>query len=281
MDTNWLPVPIGYNTPNALASVYGEGSIDVINVTNGGSGYVPGTSPITVTVTGDGTGATASVAGVSGGAITDITVLTPGAGYTYANVAIVSANGSGAVVVSPSSPIGGHGYDPVSELGCMHVMYCVEFNGDEYASGVVNVPTNITYYQVGLVVNPVSKETSPDPANNSIYKTSTDLIVASGFGTYVSDEIVYQGQSLSSASFVGTVLSHDTGNNTVRLINTTGSLTTNAPVFGNSSQTVRTLLNYSSSNYVSSSGYLSYIENRSGITRSSDGIEQFKIILGF
>jgi hypothetical protein len=26
---------------------------------------------------------------------------------------------------------------------------------------------------------------------------------------------------------------------------------------------------------------LSYIENRSGITRSSDGIEQFKIILGF
>jgi hypothetical protein len=65
------------------------------------------------------------------------------------------------------------------------------------------------------------------------------------------------------------------------MINTIGYLTYNAPVFGNTSQTVRTLLTSSSPSYVSSSGYLTYIENRAGIQRSSDGIEQFKIIIGF
>jgi hypothetical protein len=29
------------------------------------------------------------------------------------------------------------------------------------------------------------------------------------------------------------------------------------------------------------SGYMAFIENRTGITRSEDGIEQFKIVLGY
>jgi hypothetical protein len=281
MDTDWLPVPAGDKTPNPINSPVGVGSIDVVNVVNGGSGYAPGTAPITVTITGDGTGATATVGSVVNGSIQDIVVLTPGAGYNYANVSVTTANGSGIITNSFTSPIGGHGYDPISELGCAHVMYCVEWNSDEYTNGVVNVPTNITYYQVGLVADPVSLVTTPYPANNSIYKTTTDLTVASGFGSYISDEILYQGPSVSNPTFKGTVVTHDTGNNVVKMINTTGYLTYNAPVFGNTSQTVRTLLTSSSPSYVSSSGYLTYIENRSGIQRSSDGIEQFKIIIGF
>jgi hypothetical protein len=281
MDTDWLPVPAGDKTPNPLRSSAGVGSIDVINVINGGTGYAPGTSPITLTVTGDGTGATASVGSVVGGAIKDITVLTPGSNYSYANVVVTTANGSGVIISSPTSPVGGHGYDPASELGCAHVMYCVEFNGDEYSSGVVNIPVDITYHQIGLVIDPVSTTTSPSTANATIYKTTTDLLVASGFGLFNSDEYVYQGPSLAAPTFKGTVVSFDTGNNVVKLINTVGTLTYNAPVFGNSSQTVRTLLTSSSPTYVSSSGYLAYVENRSGVQRSSDGIEQFKIILGF
>jgi hypothetical protein len=281
MDSDWLPIPVGDRTPNPLTSAAGVGCIDVINVIDGGSDYVPGTSPITVTITGDGSGATAQVANVTNGSITDITVLTPGTNYSFANVAITSANGSGVIVTAPISPVSGHGYDPISELGCAHVMYCVEFNGPEYINGVVNVPTDITYYQVGLVIDPVSTETSPNFANGTIYRTTTDLTVASGFGTYLSDELLYQGTSLSASTFKGTVLSHDTGNNVVKLINTVGTLTFNAPVFGNTTQTVRTLLTSSSPSYVVSSGYMAYIENRSGIQRSNDGIEQFKIILGF
>jgi hypothetical protein len=67
----------------------------------------------------------------------------------------------------------------------------------------------------------------------------------------------------------------------IKLINTTGTPITNAPVFGSVSQTTRTLLSVSTSDFVTSSGYLAVIENRTGIQRSTDGIEQFKFVLGY
>lgn len=284
MDTNWIPIAVGQNTPNPIASSVGTGSVDVINVTNGGTGYDAVNSTITIVITGDGTGASANVGQVVNGVIQDIIVQTPGSNYNYANVTILSANsqiGSGATTISPVSPIGGHGYDPVSELGCSHVMISVEFNGSEAVNGINYVPTDITYYQAGIVVNPTSRALSPLPANSSIYNTTTQLIVAGGFGQYVSNEIVYQGATLGAATFSGTVVDFDPASEVLSVINTTGSLTYNAPVFGNSSTTSRILLSATFPDFVTESGYVSYIENLTGVQRSSDGIEQFKFVLGY
>lgn len=275
MDTTWMPVSVGINTPNPLVNSAGAGSIDVINVTNGGSGYDPN-FPVTVSIVGDGTGATAS-ATITNGAISGITVTSAGSNYTYATATVSSLSGSGAILQAPTSPIGGHGFDPVSELGCSHVMYTCEFQGNE--NGVI--PTDITYHQIGLLFNPTDKSVSPGPASGSIYKATTDLVVAPGFGVYTNDEVVYQGSSLATATFVGTILSFDSASNIIRVLNTTGSLTTNAPVFGVTSKTTRTLLSYSPPTFVTLSGYMAYIENRTGIQRSADGIEQVKIVLGF
>ena len=276
MDSTWIPVPVGNKTPNPLDSTAGYGNIDVINVTNGGSGYDPANSTITVTVTGDGTGAIGSAV-TSNDAITNVIVTNTGQNYTYANVSISSASGLGATVISPVSPIGGHGYDPISELGCFNVMLIAEFNGSE--SGLI--PTDINYHQIGILVNPTTNSLSPSPANGAIYKTTTDLVVSPGFGSYIFDEILYQGSSVDNATFTGTVLSFDPASNVIRLINTTGTMVVNAPIFGLNSKTTRTLLSYSTPDFVTLSGYLSYIENRSAIQRSADGIEQFKIVLGF
>lgn len=275
MNADWLPVPVGANTPNPLISPAGAGNIDVINVTNGGSGYDLANAVVTVTVTGDGTGATGTVQ-VTDGVITDIVMTSTGKNYTYANVAITSSIGSHATAIAPTSPVGGHSYDPISELGTSHVMFAVEFNGSE---GEV-IPTDITFHQLGIVINPTTSELSPLPANGSIYKTTTDLVMAPGFGVYTYDEVVYQGD-IANPTFTGTVLNFDPASNVIRLINTTGSLTTNAPVYGKTSITTRTLLTYSVPNFALFSGYMSYIENRTGITRSPDGIEQFKFVLGY
>jgi hypothetical protein len=275
MNADWIPVPVGSNTPNPLLTSAGSGNIDVINITNGGSGYDLANAVVTITITGDGTGATGT-ANVNGGVITDVIVTSTGTNYTFANVAITSSIGSNATAIAPASPVGGHGFDPVSELGASHVMFAVEFNGSETGT----IPTDITYHQLGVVIDPTTKSLSPAPANGAIYKTSTDLIVAPGFGTYVNDEIVYQGDA-NNPSFKGTILSFDPASDVIRLINTTGSLTTNAPVFGKTSKTTRTLLTYSVPDFQIFSGYMSYIENRSGITRSTDGIEQFKFVLGY
>lgn len=276
MDSNWIPVSVSSNTPNPIITSAGCGSIDVINVTNGGTGYDPANALITITVTGDGTGANA-YAEVSNGVITDIIVTDEGTNYTYANVSITSSVGANAVALSPTSPVGGHGFDPVSELGCSNVMLSISFDGSE--SGVI--PTNIDFHQFGLLVSPTTRQLSPIPANGTIYSVSTDLVVASGFGAYVEDEIVYQGDSLENATFTGTVLTFDEASNVIKLINTTGTMTLNAPIFGDSSKTTRTLLSYSTPNFVPFSGYMIYIENRSAIQRSADGIEQIKIVLGY
>lgn len=276
LDSNWIPVPVGTTIPNPLNSDSGTGDIPVINITNRGSGYDPSNAAITVVITGDGTGAVATVE-VDGDEIADVIVTNPGTNYTYANVAIVSAIGSNATAICPVSPISGHAYDPISELGCTKVMVVVEFNASENG----NIPIDIDYHQLGIIVNPTTRELSPNPANGQIYKTTTDLVVASGQGAYTNDEIVYQGTSLAEAYFIGTVLSFDSGTNTIKLINTEGTLAYNDSVHGSVSGTVRTLLTYSIPNFVPQSGYMTFIENRTGITRSEDGIEQFKIVLGY
>jgi hypothetical protein len=275
MDDAWMPIPVGANTPNPLQTSAGAGSIDVINVINSGSGYDPANAIVSISVTGDGYGATAR-ANVSNGHINDIVVTSPGSNYTFAEVVITSALGANAVAIAPASPIGGHGYDPVSELGCRHIMITSQFDGSE---GNV-LPTDNDFHQVGLLVNPTTISAFPYPANGEIYRTTTDIIVAPGFGAYTGDEFVYQG-TLANPTFTASVLSFNTSTNVLYLINTTGIITTNAPIFGSSSKTTRTVLSYSTPDFAPFSGYMMVIENRSAVQRSVDGIEQFRFVLGF
>ena len=79
----------------------------------------------------------------------------------------------------------------------------------------------------------------------------------------------------------GTIVSFDVAKNVAKLINTVGTPILNAPLFGLKTSTTRTLLSYSPPNFEILSGYIAYIENRSGTTRSPGGIEQVKLVLGF
>lgn len=286
MDSNWMPIKVGNSTLNPLISAAGTGNIDVINVINGGSGYDPANSVISISILGDGTASngvpysTASASAVtSNGVITNIVVSDTGKNYSYANVSITSSPllGTGAIAIAPTSPIGGHGFDPISELGCNHVMFTTEFNGSE--NGII--PTDIIYHQLGIIINPIASDTTPNPANSAIYDATTQLIVAPGFGVFSSDELIYQGSSLENATFIGTMLSFDTAGNVVKLINTSGTLSTNATIYGNTSKTARTLLAYNTPKFIASSGYVAFIENRTGVQRSSDGIEQYKIVISY
>ena len=278
MDSTWMPVPVGNTSLNPLVSPLGYGGIEVINVLYGGSGYNPSTN-IVVNIDGDGTGATAVVE-LIGDVIKDIKVTNPGTNYTYANVSLITdvnyPAGSVAVLQIPISPIGGHGFDPKSELGVANIMYTIEFNGNE--DGMI--PTDIDYRQIGLIVNPITTLSSPDVASGDIYKTSTDFLVAGGAGIYISDEKIYQGPS-SNPTFEGVMLSFNTSTDIINIIPIRGTPKLNVPLFGEKSGCVRTLLSIDLPLFVIESGYLTYIENRPAITRSVDGIEQFKFVLSY
>jgi hypothetical protein len=294
LDTDWMPVPIGANTPQPYLTTAGCGDIEVINVTNGGSGYDAVNTFIVVTVTGDGTGTIANVTSsqIVAGIIKDVVVKAGFAGnnYTYANVSIkayTSANltyisplGSGATAVAPISPVGGHAYDPISELGCNHVMYSVEFNGSE---GGVLPTTGVNYRQVGLLVNPqVYGISGPLLANGAIYNTSTQFLVSAGAGNvYTSDEIVQQFDNNGNVTYYGTVLNFNTSSNLLQLINTNGTYTVGQSIIGSSSGASRVVFSVTPPSLIPFSGYITYVENRVGVQRSSDGIEQFKFVLGY
>lgn len=281
MDSLWMPVPIGAvvsDTSNPLIHTAGCGHIEVINVTNTGSSYEV-TQPISIVFTdGDGTGASGTaVVSEYGNYIEDVIVTNTGTNYTKANVHVYSAYGSGATVIAPISPIGGHGSDPIEELGCCNIMYTCTFNGSEGG----DIPTDIEYKQVGLIINPVDTKSTPATGTDAIYKTSTDFIVAQGASKYSNGEIIYQLDSAGNKIFTATVLSFNTSSSIINLINITGTPVLNIPVFGTLSGCVRTLLTIDVPYFVQHSGYITYIENRTGIQRSDDGIEQFKFVLSY
>jgi hypothetical protein len=294
LDTVWMPIPVGVNTPQPYLTDAGVGDIQVINVTNGGTGYDAVNTFIVVSVTGDGTGCVANITSseITSGVIKDI-VVKPGfsgknytnanvtiTAYTSANMVVVSSSGTGATAVAPISPVGGHAYDPISELGCNHVMYAAEFNGTE--NGIL--PTSgVNYHQVGILVNPQTYGTSgPVLANGAIYNTTTQFLLSSGQGNvYTSGEIVQQKDANGNVTYYGTVLNFNTSSNILQLINTSGNYTVGQTILGVTTGASRVVFNVTEPSLIPFSGYITYVDNRVGVQRSNDGIEQFKFVLGY
>lgn len=284
LDESWMPVPVGFNVPNPTVNDTAEGQIDVINITTVGQGYESG--GVDVVITGDGTGAAASPVINAAGYLTDMVMTSVGSGYTYANTTITTATGYStpnvaAVAMTPVSPIGGHGLDPISDLGCNNVMVAIEFVQDE--GGVI--PTDIVYYQLGLILDPSSQQTTPYYCFGDIYDVTKQFTVSPGTGTFVSGQTIYQGPNLGSATFTAQVVSFNTTTNVLRVINTSGTPTINDALIQDASGAVnvavRTLLATSEPDFLIYSGYMTYIENRTAIQRSADGTEQFRLVLRF
>ena len=119
------------------------GSIEVIKMVEGGSGY----SFATVEVIGDGTGCTAT-ATITGGRVSAINILTGGYGYTWTDI-VISGNGTGAIARAIMSPLKGHGKDAIDELNANSIAFYSSFTKD-INQGLVN--TN-DYRKVGLLRN--------------------------------------------------------------------------------------------------------------------------------
>lgn len=124
------------------------GGIHSVRVIDPGYGY---DSVPTVTIVGDGTGATAEVVLTNDSRIEKINILTEGQGYTKAEVVLTGVSASQPAVFSvPISPRGGHGSDAISELYCKSVV----FHGilsKEKNKGFIS---SNDYRQVCIVKNP-------------------------------------------------------------------------------------------------------------------------------
>jgi hypothetical protein len=200
-----------------------SGTIDRIDILTAGTQY---TSVPTVSIIGDGTGATA-VASVSGGNITAITVTSTGSNYTHATISItgggVSANGATAKAII--SPFLGHGADAVVELGGSYVLVNSKLINDENSTFTVNND----YRRIGIIQNPILNDGSDLLASALDYSQAVVLTFSSVTGTtFAVDELV---TGVTSGA-TGTVLDFDSTNKLLRLVQVTGSFVPGESVTG-------------------------------------------------
>jgi len=251
-----------------------EGAIYHIKVDNGGTNYT-NSSNIIVTVTGDGSSATATATlNTSTNTVSSISMTDYGRDYSFATVSISGGGGSGATATAMISPPGGHGSNPIYELGGSAVM----INSQLRSSEGNKLPVTNDIRQISILKDPLVKDGSVVSKNLVFLQATTIKTV--GTGDYVQDEYVYQGASLENAIFSGRVVSWDSISGEVIIINTVGSPTSQSLIGANTS-TSRFANNITTNSLKPYSGQLLYVNNLEPIVRSSDQTEEFKIVLKF
>lgn len=253
-----------------------EGAIDVIKVINGGNNYTNANN-ITITITGDGRDAVA-VAQVNtvSNTISNIVVTNPGSNYTYATITVSdTGGGANAVLRAMISPPGGHGSDPLRELGGSYLILNPRISGTE--GDIISIDND--YRQLAIMKDPYSYGTKI-VASNTVLSQLTVLSLNGVSNEYVEDEVVYQGASPEQASFKGRVVAWDSANSIIKLSNVSGVPTTEL-LIGQNSGANRFVDSVTNPGLQPLSGQLIYIDNIKPIQRDTDQIEDFKIVLKF
>lgn len=192
---NWIPVKEIYTSQPGYENQYASqvaaipGTVDKIDLVQGGSKYGVGT---TVTIEGDGTGATASLTiHPTTGAITAIEVTDAGQNYTWANVIITDPQavpGTGALATAGLSPVFGHGYNPAEELYASHVVATCTIEGNE--GGFIK--GDLTYRKLLLVVDPQLMNNSF--ATDYRYMNTSTVVLTGVSGSFVvGEKITFNG----------------------------------------------------------------------------------------
>jgi hypothetical protein len=279
MTDDWLPVKeltIDDNSVQWDVQVAArDGSIDVIYVTEPGSNY-SNQANVEIEITGDGTNATGLVIlDTTTNTVNSIVMSNPGSGYTFASATIIGGGGTGAAVVPVIAPLGGHGSDPVEELGASNILINMRIKGTE-ADKIV--ATN-DFRQIGIIRNPIKFGTTTISSNTIITQT-TKLSLIGATPAYINDEWVFQGPSLETASFKGKVVSYNSGNNFVLLANTHGT-PVSAILRGSESAGAGFVSAVTSPELEPRTGHVLFIDNILAVSRNDDQTEDIKIVLTF
>jgi hypothetical protein len=244
-----------------------------IKISAAGTGY---TSAPTITVVGDGSGATAT-ATVAAGIITGINVVNAGTGYNQANIVITGGGGSGAVAYAVLPPTGGFGSDPRQDLKAHYVTINVKL---VYADGAGDFIVGNDFRQIGLVRNPTNFGTTVVATADTLSATKS-LVIALG-GTFTNDTTI-EGTVTGAKAVVD---SYDSVNGIIRYHQTAATGFTGFSVSdyirlsgaSGVGQDVTSLTNPEVEPY---SGEVIFLENRTPINRAGDQIETIKLVLEF
>lgn len=248
-----------------------DGAIDSVAIIDQGSSY---TGTPTVSFSGDGSGASATLTtNTVSGAITNVTIIAKGSGYTFAN-AIVSGTGTGATLAVNIGPKGGHGYDAVSELGVKTLIINVRLRADEGGK----IPTTNDFRQIALISDPLAY--AGNAFSGTTFSQTTRLSVTGSGANFAQDEFAFQGTTFETATFSGEIIEFDTANGIVKLAETIGTPTAGSLV-GALTAASRYVTAVTNPDLTRNSGKIIYIDDISPVARNPSQTEDIKLIISF
>lgn len=239
-----------------------DGGIHVVKVTAGGSGYA--TAPA-VTITGDGTGATANST-ITANVVTAVTITAAGTGYTRASVTFASGAAAATAIISPK---GGHGADAVEELGGKYIMLNVRLDGNESNT----FSTANEFRQVGIIRDPYLYGTSTRAVASS-FRQSFKYQLSGISGTFTVDETITSGSNTAS-------LIEFTTPNLFTTLPVHRAFANSTSVTGGTSGATGTIAVITTPGLQPYTGDIIYVENRVPIARADDQIEDVKLVIQF
>lgn len=256
---------------SAVESAAVSGTLDRVEITNGGVDYVDG--DVTVTVSGDGTGAAASATVNSAGTITAVNVTDPGSGYTFIDLTLTQSvgSGTGGVLRAVVSPFSGHGGNPPRELFAKNVGITVSFTSDDNDIIVGN-----EFRQVGIIKNIHNyAETASYTANIG---TPCHVVTANSanFAKFNLDDVVTTDDG--GKFTVIQKISTDTIYLLEKLPGISASSTITNSTTGDTGINITAVTDPEVSNH---SGEILYIDNRRPITRDENQVETLKVVVKF
>jgi hypothetical protein len=274
----WVPVPViaaNGSLQQIVESAAIPGSIDIVNVLDGGTNYFNNPQAYIVTITGNGTGANA-YAIVTGNQVQQIVMVDRGQNYNYANVIISDGFGSGAIAQAVIPPPGGNGSNAAVELGATDVMIAVTTSNTEGGYFTISNSFRVN----GLIVNPLQFSTSTISTNTDVAPYMS-ITVTPGIGIFVPDEFIYQGTSINTTTFSGVVIDFDPVLNILRINNLRGTPTISGILYGATSGAQRYILSVKNPDVQLYSGQIYAINNSTSIQRQLNQTELFQYVITF
>ena len=242
-----------------------DGRIMSIPVVSGGWGY----AAATVTIEGDGTGATATPVIGPQGEIKKITITNYGQGYRWARVTI-GGNGFGAKARAIITPYGGHGKFALNGLFAKTLMFYTNISGDKNQGFDVNND----YRQLGIIKNPAKYGNTN---NLTAIAASACWVVSGSISTtfFPADSIISEtttGRRFRVVTNTGSAALLQSLDNYVPLIGTTFVNS------GNFTFTANAVTPPTADKY---SGDLLFIDNKAAFTPTADQSVTLRTVIRF
>lgn len=230
-----------------------------------------------VSLNGDGTGFKAySNVSTSGNtySISGINILNRGTNYSYADAIIITNGnyGSGATLRPVLSPLGGHGYNQVAELGASYFCISTNFANNESTQ----ITTNTKYRKAGIIYDPKQFSNAQLSYSNLVFSSMDSMSVTIDTAP---DIIFLEGETIDGQTSNAQGIVAFSNNSYIEFSPVSGTFVSSEQIIGSNSAATGTIASINTSDISKFNNEVLYYDYFEAIQRSNTTTEVVKLLI--